>query len=358
VQNVYRAQGVVISDKHIETILRQMLSKVRVTTPGDSDFLPNQVVERFDLKQRNENLSGMLRIEDSGDTSLLVGSLFSKEDVKEANALAKVGKEAKTTKPKLATYKTLLLGITRVALQSESFLSVASFQETTKVLTEAAIAGATDELRGLKANVILGHLIPAGTGFHAHQRIRVAKLVDVPEGDEMSDEAFLAEARDETEELEVESQEFAPEVSEKMLTDLHALRNTGANDAGKFVASKSPDHVLQPIVDLLMGVSIEVDIVNQHHIEFTINGSPFGVLNIDRQNHVAMKLTSNINVFSSSHLLAIQSKLRAEDTRAELHDVAGALWIAIPYDEQSRIVEESLASLLQVLLRLFDLAST
>jgi DNA-directed RNA polymerase subunit beta' len=216
-----------------------MLSKVRVTTPGDSDFLPNQVVERFDLKQRNENLSGMLRIEDSGDTSLLVGSLFSKEDIKEANALAKDkgGKEAKTKKPKPATYKTLLLGITKASLQSESFLSGASFQETTKVLTEAALAGATDELRGLKENVILGHLIPAGTGFHSYQRIRVAKLVDVPEGDETSDEAFLAEARDEAEELGAESPEFATTISADIL---HESLHTGAEGAGELIVDDEP----------------------------------------------------------------------------------------------------------------------
>ncbi len=242
VQNVYRAQGVVISDKHIETILRQMLSKVRVTTPGDSDFLPNQVVERFDLKQRNENLSGMLRIEDSGDTSLLIGSLFSKEDIKEANALAKDkgGKEAKTKKPKPATYKTLLLGITKASLQSESFLSGASFQETTKVLTEAALAGATDELRGLKENVILGHLIPAGTGFHSYQRIRVAKLVDVPEGDETSDEAFLAEARDEAEELGAESPAYATTISQETLADLNESLRTAVEGASELVADEEP----------------------------------------------------------------------------------------------------------------------
>ncbi|MFO0963512.1 MAG: DNA-directed RNA polymerase subunit beta' [Phycisphaerales bacterium] len=222
VQNVYRAQGVVISDKHIETILRQMLSKVRVTNPGDADFLPNQVVERFDLVQRNAALAQSLVVEDSGDTGLPAGGIVAKEDVKEANVLAKDkgGKEAKTRRPKPATYKTLLLGITKASLQSESFLSGASFQETTKVLTEAALSGMTDELRGLKENVILGHLIPAGTGFEAYQRIRVRKLVEVPEGDETSDEAFLQAARDEAEELGAESPEFASTISQEKLAGL------------------------------------------------------------------------------------------------------------------------------------------
>ncbi len=243
VQNVYRAQGVVISDKHIETILRQMLSKVRVTNAGDADFLPNQVVERFELKQKNAVLAGSLVIDDSGDTSLPVGAAMPKEDVKEANILAKDkgGKEAKTRKPKPATYKTLLLGITKASLQSESFLSGASFQETTKVLTEAALAGMTDELRGLKENVILGHLIPAGTGFEAYQRIRVRKLVEVPQGDETSDEAFLDEARDEAEELGAESPEFASTISQEKLAGLSEAAAVTDEFAPEFAEAESAD---------------------------------------------------------------------------------------------------------------------
>ena len=181
-------------------------------------------------KARNEALSRCLYVEDAGDTDLPVGGLVPKEEVKEANALAKDkgGKEAKTRKPKAATYKTLLLGITKASLQSESFLSGASFQETTKVLTEAALAGATDELRGLKENVILGHLIPAGTGCDQYQAIRVAKLVDVPEGDETSDEAYLAEARDEAEELGAESPEFASTISQETLAGLSEALRAGA----------------------------------------------------------------------------------------------------------------------------------
>jgi DNA-directed RNA polymerase subunit beta' len=230
VQNVYRAQGVAISDKHIEVILRQMLGKVRVTTSGDTSFLPNEIVERFELRARNEELSGMLRVEDPGDTDLPAGGLVTKDEAKEANALAKDkgGKEAKTRKPKPATFKTLLLGITKASLQSESFLSGASFQETTKVLTEAALGGATDELRGLKENVILGHLIPAGTGCEQYQRIQVAKLVEVPEGDETSDEAYLQEAREEAEELGAESPEFASTISKESLAE--ALRAGAATE--------------------------------------------------------------------------------------------------------------------------------
>ena len=234
VQNVYRAQGVVISDKHIEVILRQMLSKVRISSTGDTDFLPNEVVEKFMLREKNAELTGMLRIEDAGDTDLPVGALVSKDDVKEANALMKEkgGKEAKTRKPKPATYKTLLLGITKASLQSESFLSGASFQETTKVLTEAALRGATDHLRGLKENVILGHLIPAGTGFESYQRIRVQKLVEVPEGDETSDEAFLDEAREEAEDLGAARPGEEPTISQSQ--SFHAFQDAAeASDAAE-----------------------------------------------------------------------------------------------------------------------------
>jgi DNA-directed RNA polymerase subunit beta' len=132
IQNVYRSQGVYIDDKHIEIVLGQMLRKVRVTEAGDSDFLPGTVVDKHRFKVENQTII-------------------------EAN-----GKPAEA--------EPLLLGITKASLQSESFISAASFQETTKVLTEAAIAGKMDTLVGLKENVILGHLIPAGTGFGSYHK--------------------------------------------------------------------------------------------------------------------------------------------------------------------------------------------
>jgi DNA-directed RNA polymerase subunit beta' len=201
VQNVYRAQGVPISDKHIEVILRQMLSKVRVSSPGDSDLLPNDVKDKFEFRQVNDDLSRKVRIDDAGGTSLPVGALVDKDEVREANALAESeGKSpCKTKKPKPATAKTLLLGITKASLQAESFLSGASFQETTKVLTEAALKGAVDGLLGLKENVLLGHLIPAGTGFEAYSKAKVKKLVDVPEYDDEAAAAMYDEASREAE---------------------------------------------------------------------------------------------------------------------------------------------------------------
>ena len=141
VQTVYRAQGVSIDDKHIEIILAQMMRKVQVEDPGDSDFLPGAVVDKFRFR--------------------------------ESNALMR------TQRKKPATASPLLLGITKASLQSDSFISAASFQETTKVLTEAALAGKRDELVGLKENVILGHLVPTGTGFRNYQKTRVRKNVDL-----------------------------------------------------------------------------------------------------------------------------------------------------------------------------------
>ena len=167
VQNVYRTQNQKISDKHIEIIISQMLRKVKVENPGDTKFLPGEVVDKFRFRHGNEALAKMLKIDEPGDTGLNVGQIVSREDLKEINGKAeeKKGAIAKGKRPRMATAKTLLLGITKASLQSESFVSAASFQETTKVLTEASIAGKEDTLVGLKENVILGHLIPAGTAF-------------------------------------------------------------------------------------------------------------------------------------------------------------------------------------------------
>jgi len=183
VQNVYRSQGVKINDKHIEIILNQMLRKVKVEDAGDSKFLPGEVVDRFRFRQGNELLAQSVKIADPGGTSFKEGDLVTKVEFKEANDAAEAaGKEpAKSKKPKPARAKTLLLGITKASLQSESFISAASFQETTKVLTEAALSGAIDTLVGLKENVILGHLIPAGTAFAPHLNLKVKHLAEPPE---------------------------------------------------------------------------------------------------------------------------------------------------------------------------------
>jgi DNA-directed RNA polymerase subunit beta' len=189
VQNVYRAQGVTINDKHIELILSQMLRKIRIEAPGDTDLLPQEVVDKFNFRQKNIQIAQYVRVSEAGGTDLKVGELVHKDVIKEANAKAEAeGREiAKAKRARPASGRTLLLGITKAALSSDSFLSGASFQESTKVLTEASLRGAEDELVGLKENVLLGHLIPAGTGFRRYQDIRVKALAAVPEFDETED---------------------------------------------------------------------------------------------------------------------------------------------------------------------------
>ena len=183
VQSVYRASGVTINDKHIEVILSQMLRKVQVDSVGDTSLLPGDTVDKFRFIEENKRLAQCLKIADPGKTGMAEGEVVEKEKLQQANAEAKAnkGKIAKTRKPRPATAKTLLLGITKASLQSESFLSAASFQESTKVFTEASLAGKVDELRGLKENVILGHLIPAGTSFRPYVEMRVKRNVDLSE---------------------------------------------------------------------------------------------------------------------------------------------------------------------------------
>jgi DNA-directed RNA polymerase subunit beta' len=183
IQNVYRSQNVNINDKHMEIIISQMMRKVEIESVGDSSFLPGEVTDKFVFRKENERLSGSLKIADKGDVSEVeVGQTVEKKELARMNEKVEVlgGAPAKGRKPKPATAKTLLLGITKASLWSDSFIAAASFQETTKVLTEAALAGKVDELHGLKENVILGHLIPAGTAFKPHLEMKVKHLVEAP----------------------------------------------------------------------------------------------------------------------------------------------------------------------------------
>ena len=158
-QDVYRLQGVKINDKHIEVIVRQMLRRVQIKDAGDTVFIPKEQVERAELLQENERV------------------------------------EAEGKQP--ATYEYMLLGITKASLSTDSFISAASFQETTRVLTEAAIMGKKDDLRGLKENVIVGRLIPAGTGLAFHNARRKQRLgVDMAQGVGLSEGEPGAEAQD------------------------------------------------------------------------------------------------------------------------------------------------------------------
>ncbi len=197
IQNVYRSQSVGIDDKHIEIILAQMTRKVQVRDPGNSEFLPGAVVDKFRFRRENERL--------------------------------------KKERKKAASGETLLLGVTKASLSSESFISAASFQETTKVLTEAAIAGRRDYLVGLKENVILGHMVPTGTGFRDHYRTRVKKNIDF--GDIGARVSFTATTPD----AEMEALLSGPLGGDRSAAGmvLAATGSDGSNQSGSGPASRS-----------------------------------------------------------------------------------------------------------------------
>ncbi|VTR96629.1 dna-directed rna polymerase subunit beta : DNA-directed RNA polymerase subunit beta' OS=Singulisphaera acidiphila (strain ATCC BAA-1392 / DSM 18658 / VKM B-2454 / MOB10) GN=rpoC PE=3 SV=1: RNA_pol_Rpb1_1: RNA_pol_Rpb1_2: RNA_pol_Rpb1_3: RNA_pol_Rpb1_4: RNA_pol_Rpb1_5 [Gemmata massiliana] len=177
VQSVYRSQRVDIDDKHIEIIVAQMLRKVKVTRTGDTGLLPGAVMDKFAFDEVNRRLTEeCVKVVNAGDTTLVAGRVYSREAFEEERVLIEKDKKKQQptfTTPEPADREVQLLGITKAAVQSDSFISAASFQETTKVLTEAALASKVDYLVGLKENVILGHLIPAGTGFKTHQEAEV-----------------------------------------------------------------------------------------------------------------------------------------------------------------------------------------
>ncbi|RLZ12675.1 DNA-directed RNA polymerase subunit beta' [Faecalibacter macacae] len=176
IQDVYRLQGVKIDDKHFEIIVRQMLRKVRIVDSGDSRFLEDSLEHKDDFMVENDRLFGMKVVEDAGDSSELhPGQIITARELRDENSkLKREDKNLVTAREALpATAEAVLQGITRASLQTKSFMSAASFQETTKVLNEAAVAGKIDDLRGLKENVIVGHLIPAGTGLKEYEDIIV-----------------------------------------------------------------------------------------------------------------------------------------------------------------------------------------
>lgn len=177
VQEVYRMQGVKINDKHFEVIVRQMMRKVEIEDPGDTKFLERQSVNKIEFMEENDQVFDKMVITEAGDSDTLkVGQIVSMRKLRDDNSVLKRKDqklaEARAAAP--ATARTMLQGITRASLQTESFISAASFQETTKVLNEAAVSAKEDHLNGLKENVIVGHLIPAGTGARAYQTTIVA----------------------------------------------------------------------------------------------------------------------------------------------------------------------------------------
>ena len=182
VQDVYRMQGVKINDKHFEVIVRQMMRKVNILDPGDTKFLEQQIVDKRDFMDENDRIWDKKVVVDAGDSEeLKPGQIITARKLRDENsALKRRDLRTVTVRDAVpATSEQILQGITRAALQTSSFMSAASFQETTKVLNEAAIAGKSDSLEGMKENVICGHLIPAGTGLREYERLVVGSRDDI-----------------------------------------------------------------------------------------------------------------------------------------------------------------------------------
>jgi DNA-directed RNA polymerase subunit beta' len=184
VQEVYRLQGVKINDKHFEVVVRQMMRKVKIQDPGDTIFLENQLVHKDDFINENDEIFGKKVVEDAGDSERLKpGQILTIRELRDENSiLRREDKNLVVARDAVAATATpILQGITRASLQTKSFISAASFQETTKVLNEAAVSGKVDTLEGLKENVIVGHKIPAGTGMRDYDSIIVGSKEEYDE---------------------------------------------------------------------------------------------------------------------------------------------------------------------------------
>jgi DNA-directed RNA polymerase subunit beta' len=196
IQEVYRLQGVRINDKHIEVIVRQMLQKVKVEEPGDTIYLPGDNVDRLTFQAKNNNVRGKVVVTDAGDSEFNNNEVVDRSEFELLNQRVIKAKKtpAKSRPAQPATFQPLLLGITKASLTTESFISAASFQETTRVLTDASIEGKIDRLRGLKENVVMGNLIPAGTGLDKYKKIQVYNPMD----QDVDDETFFEQDNSET----------------------------------------------------------------------------------------------------------------------------------------------------------------
>ncbi|MEO1011304.1 MAG: DNA-directed RNA polymerase subunit beta' [Bacteroidota bacterium] len=184
VQEVYRLQGVKINDKHFEVVVRQMMRKVRIEDPGDTIFLENQLVHKSDFIKENDDIFGKKVVVNAGESeNLKAGQIISARELRDENSiLRRADKTVVEARDAVAATATpILQGITRASLQTKSFISAASFQETTKVLNEAAVSGKVDTLEGLKENVIVGHKIPAGTGMRDYENIIVGSKEEYDE---------------------------------------------------------------------------------------------------------------------------------------------------------------------------------
>ncbi len=184
VQEVYRLQGVKINDKHFEVVVRQMMRKVRIQDPGDTIFLENQLAHKADFIEENDNIFGKKVVEEiGGSENLKAGQIITARELRDENSILRRSDKALVDARDAiaATATPILQGITRASLQTKSFISAASFQETTKVLNEAAVSGKIDSLEGLKENVIVGHRIPAGTGMRDYENIIVGSKEEYDE---------------------------------------------------------------------------------------------------------------------------------------------------------------------------------
>ena len=182
IQDVYRLQGVKINDKHFEVVVRQMMRKVRIIDSGDTLFLENQLIHKNDFILENDAIYGMKVIEDAGESeNVKAGQIITARQLRDENSLLRRNDHAlvvaRDAQP--ATAEQVLQGITRASLQTKSFISAASFQETTKVLNEAAVNGKVDYLEGLKENVIVGKKIPAGTGMRTYDHLIVGPKEEI-----------------------------------------------------------------------------------------------------------------------------------------------------------------------------------
>lgn len=182
IQDVYRLQGVKINDKHFEVVVRQMMRKVKIIDSGDTLFLENQLIHKIDFIKENDAIYGMKVVEDAGDSdNLKAGQIISARQLRDENSILRRNDKnlvaARDAQP--ATAEQILQGITRASLQTKSFISAASFQETTKVLNEAAVSGKVDTLEGLKENVIVGKKIPAGTGMRLYDHLIVGPKEEI-----------------------------------------------------------------------------------------------------------------------------------------------------------------------------------
>ncbi len=184
VQEVYRLQGVKINDKHFEVVVRQMMRKVQIVDSGDTTFLENQLVHQDDFIEENDKIFGMKIVSNAGESeNLKEGQMITSRELRDENSILKRADKVlvEARDAETATATPILQGITRASLQTKSFISAASFQETTKVLNEAAVSGKVDDLEGLKENVIVGHRIPAGTGMRRYDHIIVGSKEELEE---------------------------------------------------------------------------------------------------------------------------------------------------------------------------------